>query len=77
MLRQGELFKGDGEVASARPQSINQQRYLMTANSSTQAAHAGPDIGGSSELPESQLRLEGLVQQERVMKKQVSRNKHS
>ena len=73
-LWQGELFKGDGEVASALPQSINQQRYLITAKSSVQTAHVKPGIDASSEVPDSQLRLEGLVQQEQVLKKQVSRN---
>ena len=77
LLRQGELFKGDGEVASARPQSISQQRYLMTAKSSMHAAHVGPGPDADSDLPDSQLRLEGLVQQEQVLKKQVSRNKHT
>ena len=49
----------------------------MTTKCSVHAAHVGPGIIASSDLPDSQLRLDGLVQQEQVLKKQVSRNKHT
>lgn len=49
----------------------------MTAKNSVQTSHVEPGIDASSELPDSQLWLDGLMQQEQVLKKQVSRNKHT
>lgn len=72
LLRQGELFKADGEVVSARSHSTGQQRYLMTAEVSERGAHLGPSIAASSQVAHNELQLDGLVQQEQVLKKQVS-----
>ena len=74
---QGELFKVDGEVASARPQSLNQQRYLMTASVPGQGGHAGPSVAASSDAADDHTCLHGLMQQEQLLKKQASRKRRS
>ena len=79
LLRQGELFKADGEVASARAQPVGQQRYLMASSFSEHRVHAGPSIAASCEDADSsdKMRLDGLAQQEQLLTKQVSREKHT
>ncbi|KAK9844013.1 hypothetical protein WJX81_001928 [Elliptochloris bilobata] len=69
---QGEVFKADGEVASARPPSFAQQSDLITAKSLDPAVHAAPKNTASAETADHQQRLDSLIQQERLLAKQVA-----
>lgn len=70
---QGEVFKADGEVASARPPSSAQQRYLLAVKSAPESAAAqeAPDQTPCGAAADIQQRLDHLAEQERMLKKQV------
>lgn len=70
---QGEVFKADGEVASARPPSAAQQRYLLAVKSAPESAAAqeAPDQTPCGAAADVRQRLDHLAEQEQMLKKQV------
>jgi len=73
LCQQGEIFKADGEVASARPPGAANHRYALAARFvlPSPAGESGTSHASADSLIAAKQRVEDLVAQERQLRAQV------